>query len=180
MKKKSILISSIFLFCLTFQLFAEDSPLENYKYRHKLYGAVETTFEDGTKKIFESLEEEYNETDGWAYIKGYGKIHYWLYNTYRNLDGYGGIILHRILPEWAEEMGYVIDYAKMGNIIICPDEGVPLSVEELMRRRGRNTAVDLITSDTSYPYNYGSSTYLVIHYYDRDYYSYCTFVYPLY
>ena len=176
MKKKSILISSIFLFCLTFQLFAEDSPLENYKYRHKLYGAVETTFQDGTKKIFESLEEEYNETDGWAYIKGYGKIHYWLYNTYRNLDGHGDIIYYRILPEWAEEMGYAIDFDNVRDIDY--DQDMPSSVKSLMEQRDCNVAAALITSDTSYPY--GKSPYLVVHGYDRDEDSYWTYFCPLY
>ena len=176
MKKKSILISSIFLFCLTFQLFAEDSPLENYKYRHKLYGAVETTFQDGAKKIFESLEEEYNETDGWAYIKGYGKIHYWLYDTYTNADGQGVGLIYMILPEWVEKMGYAIDYDQIRKI--WTDQDTPSSVKSLMKQRGCDVAAALITSDTSYPY--GKPPYLVIHNYDRDKDSYWTYIFPLY
>lgn len=184
MKKKSILISSIFLFCLTFQLFAEDSPIQNYKYWHKLYGEVELTMDDGTKKSFNSIEQVFDETDGWTYIEGSGKIHYWLYHTDSN-DDCSCLLLYTILPEWVEKMGYVIDYAKMGNIVICPDEGVPYSVQRLMSQRGRDVAVALITSDTSYPYGrYSSSSYfLVIHCGPRagdDYYDYCTFIYPLY
>ena len=176
MKKKSILISSIFLFCLTFQLFAEDSPLENYKYRHKLYGAVEATCHDGTKKIFESLEDIYNETDGWAYIKGYGKIHYWLYDTYSNSDGDGSFLINKILPEWVEEMGYVIDYDQ--KRLISPDQDTPSSVKSLMKQRGYDVAVALITSDTSYPY--GKSPYLVLHNYDKSKDNYWTYIFPLY
>ena len=173
------IVLGIFFSLIAICSFAEDSPIQNYKYWHKLYGEVELTTDDGTKKSFNSIEQVFDETDGWTYIEGSGKIHYWLYDCYSNNDC-SCLLLYTILPEWVEKMGYVIDYAKMGNIIIYNDEDVPYSVQRLMSQRGRDTSVALITSDTSYPYNYGSSTYLVIHYYDRDYYSYCTFVYPLY
>lgn len=176
MKKKSILISSIFLFCLTFQLFAEDSPLENYKYRHKLYGSVELTSEGKKTKTFNRIEDIYNETDGWAYIKGYGKIHYWLYDTYSNSDGGGSFLINKILPEWVEEMGYVIDYDQ--KRLISPDQDVPSSVKSLMKQRGYDVAAALITSDTSYPY--GKSPYLVLHNYDKSKDNYWTYIFPLY
>ena len=155
---------------------AEDSPLQNYKYRHKLYGAIETTYQDGTKKIFKSLEEKYNETDGWAYIKGYGKIHYWLYDTYRNADGEGWGLIDWILPEWVEKMGYAIDYDQVREI--SPDQDTPSSVKSLMKQRCCDVAAALITSDTSYPY--GKPPYLVIHSYDKDSDSFWTYFYPLY
>ena len=176
MKKKSILISSIFLFCLTFQLFAEDSPIQNYKYRHNLYGEVELTIEGKQTKTFHRIEDIYNETDGWAYIKGYGKIHYWLYDTYKNADGGGSTLIDNILPEWAEEMGYAIDYDQIRKI--SPDQDTPSSVKSLMKKRGYDVAAALITSDTSYPY--GKSPYLVFHTYDKDRDYYWTYIYPLY
>ena len=174
------IVLGIFFSLIAICSFAKDSPLENYKYRHKLYGEVELTTDDGTKKSFNSIEQVFDETDGWTYIEGSGKIHFWLYDS-SNMDGDDRLLLYTILPEWVEKMGYVIDYTEMGNIFIYPDERIPSSVKALMRHRGRDTAVALITSDTSYPYgNYGGSSYLVIHGYFGETGDYCALIYPLY
>ena len=174
------IVLGIFFSLIAIFSFAEDSPIQNYKYRHDLYGSIEFTYSpDGThtkKKIINRIEDIYKETDGWAYIKGYGKIHYWLYDTYRNADGDGSVLINKTLPEWVEEMGYVIDYDQ--KRLISPDQDVPSSVKSLMKQRGYDVAAALITSDTSYPY--GKSPCLVIHCYDKSKDNYWTFFYPLY
>ena len=175
------IVLGIFFSLIAICSFAQDSPLENYKYRHSLYDGVELMLKDGTKTIFESVEEEYNETDGWAYIKGYGKIHYWLYDTAKNADGlivYGvmGRLVYAVLPEWVEKMGYAIDFDHVRDI--DNDQDTPSSVKKLMEQRGCNVAAALITSDTSYPY--GKSPYLVIHWRNKEDDIYSTYIYPLY
>ena len=170
------IVLGIFFSLLAICSFAEDSPIQNYKYRHGHYGSVELTSEGKKTKTFNRIEDVYKETDGWAYIKGYGKIHYWLYDTYTNADGQGGVLYNRILPEWVEEMGYAIDYDQIR--IISPDQDTPSSVKSLMKQRGCDVAAALITSDTSYPY--GKPPYLVVHGYDKDRDSYWTYFCPLY
>ena len=174
------IVLGIFFSLIAICSFAEDSPIQNYKYRHGLYGSIELTYSpDGThtkKKIINRIEDIYKETDGWAYIKGYGKIHFWLYDTYQNAEGNGSVLVNKIIPEWVEEMGYVIDYDQERHI--SSDQDVPSSVKTLMKQRGCAVAVALITSDASYPY--GKSPYLVLHAYDRDRGYYWTHIYPLY
>jgi len=169
------IVLGIFFSLIAICSFAEDSPIQNFKYRRELYGAVDLT-SNGKMKTFNRIEDAYKETDGWAYIKGYGKIHFWLYDTYTNFDGSGSLLYHLILPEWVEEMGYAIDFDHVR--IISPDQDTPSSVKALMKQRGCDVAAALITSDTSYPY--GKSPYLVIHSYDRDNDSYWTYIWPLY
>ncbi len=170
------IVLGIFFSLLAICSFAEDSPIQNYKYRHDLYGSIEFTYSPTKKKIINRIEDLYHETDGWAYIKGYGKIHFWLYDTYENAEGNGSELVHKIIPEWVEEMGYVIDYDQKRSI--SPDQDVPSSVKTLMKQRGCDVAAALITSDASYPY--GKSPCLVIHNYDKERDSYLTWFYPLY
>ena len=174
------IVLGIFFSLIAICSFAEDSPIQNYKYRHGLYGSIEFTYSiDGTptkKKIIDSIEDLYHETDGWAYIKGYGKIHFWLYDTYKDAEGGGDILIDKILPEWVEKMGYAIDYDQVRKI--SPDQDTPSSVKSLMKQRGCDVAAALITSDTSYPY--GKSPYLVIHNYAKSKDNYWTYIFPLY
>ena len=169
------IVLGIFFSLIAICSFAEDSPIQNFKYRRELYGSVDLT-SDGKMKTFNRIEDVYKETDGWAYIKGYGKIHYWLYDTYTNADGQGVGLIYMILPEWVEKMGYAIDYDQIRKI--WTDQDTPSSVKSLMKQRGCDVAAALITSDTSYPY--GKPPYLVIHNYDRDKDSYWTYIFPLY
>ena len=173
------IVLGIFFSLIAICSFAEDSPIQNYKYRHGLYGIIEFTYSiDGTptkKKIIDSIEDLYHETDGWAYIKGYGKIHFWLYDTYKDAEG-TATSLFVALSEWVEKMGYVIDYDQVRKI--APDQDTPSSVKSLMKQRGCDVAAALITSDTSYPY--GKSPYLVVHSYAKSKDIYWTCIYPLY
>ena len=170
------IVLGIFFSLIAICSFAKDSPIQNYKYRYSLYSEVEFTYEGKQIKTFHRIEDIYKETDGWAYIKGYGKIHFWLYDTYSNMDGDGDLLLFKIIPEWVEEMGYVIDYDQVRKI--SPDQDVPSSVKTLMKQRGCDEAAALITSDASYPY--GKSPCLVFHSYDKERDSYWTWFYPLY
>ena len=77
MKKKLLILSFLFL---AFAVFAEEPPIESGGWH----------WDSGVKlngRWFYDVSESYKEQDGWAYIEGFGKIHYWLYNTYTYHDG---------------------------------------------------------------------------------------------
>ena len=70
MKKKLLILSFLFL---AFAAFAEESPIESGGWH----------WDSGVTlngKWFYDVAESYKEQDGWAYIEGFGKIHYWLYD----------------------------------------------------------------------------------------------------
>ena len=88
MKKKLLILSFLFM---TFAVFAEEPPIESGSWH----------WDSGVTlngKWFYDVSESYKEQDGWAYIEGFGKIHYWLYDTYIYHDGYGKSIVDRYVP----------------------------------------------------------------------------------
>lgn len=161
MKKKKILILSLLV--LTVRLFAEKPPIAGKGWR----------WDDGQSlngKWFYDVSDSYREQDGWAYIEGLGKIHYWLYDTYSYHDGYGWAIVDIYVPRWIESMGYVIDFDNIE--IIAPNTDLAYSVKALMAQRGCDMSVALITSNPSAPY-------VVINNYNSYDQSYWTQVIPL-
>lgn len=160
--KKLGIVFTILLFCMSLNLFAEEPPIESGGWY----------WEDGITlngKWFYYVSESYKEQDGWAYIEGFGKIHYWLYDTYTYWDGYGEKILEKYVPSWIESMGYVIDFDHIK--VISPDNDLASSVKALMAQRRCDLGVSLITSV--------ENPYVVINNYDRDGRIYWTIIIPL-
>ena len=160
MKKKFLILSFLLL---TFAIFAEEPPIKSGGWHWDLGVTL-------NGKRFYDVAESYKEQDGWAYIEGFGKIHYWLYDTYTYHDGYGKSIADRYVPAWIESMGYVIDFDRMSRT--NPNTVLASSVKALMRQRGCDVSVALITSSSTYPY-------VVINNYDKDKDSYWTDIIPL-
>ena len=121
-------------------------------------------------QLFYDASETYIEQDGWAFIENFGKIHYWLYNSYAYWDGYIDILTNRCIPVWLETMGYVIDYDNIRHVY--PNDSLASSVKSLMKHRFCDVSVALIDVDTPHPY-------VVINKYERDYDLYWTDVIPL-
>lgn len=160
MKKKLLILSFLFM---TFAVFAEEPPIESGSWH----------WDSGVTlngKWFYDVSESYKEQEGWAYIEGFGKIHYWLYDTYTYHDGYGKSIVDRYVPAWIESMGYVIDFDLMRRV--NPNKDLASSVKALMKQRNCDVSVALITRDPVYPY-------VVINNYDKDSDSYWTDIIPL-
>ena len=160
MKKKILILSFLML---AFAIFAEEPPIESGGWH----------WDSGVTlngKWFYDVAESYNEQDGWAYIEGHGKIHYWLYDTYTYHDGYGRSIVDQYVPTWIESMGYVIDFDHMRRV--NPNKDLASSVKALMTQRCCDVSVALITRDPSAPY-------VVINNYDRETDSYWTDIIPL-
>lgn len=108
-----------------------------------------------------TFADSYCEQDGYALVSG-RKLHYWLYDTYSYHDGDATKIVTKIIPNWVEDMGYVIDYDNVRILEHNPE--LANSVKILMKTRGCDVSVALVTKQ-----NYGAETdYVVINSYDKD------------
>ena len=163
--KKKLLFA--FILCLIYgssQLFAQ-SPI----------GGLGWHWDEGQTlngKYFYSYEidKSYREQDGWAYIEGTGKVHYWLYDTYSYHNGNGKYLVNIYIPKWIEAMGYVIDFDNVNHI--SPNNNLASSVKTLMKQRGCDISVAIITST--------GRSYAVINNYDKDKQAYWTDIIPLF
>lgn len=162
MKRNLFLFFAILFICRSSILFAENSPI----------GSLGWHWDSGqllNGKYFYDVDQSYREQDGWAYIEGHGKIHYWLYDTYSYHDGNGSYLMDIYIPKWIESMGYVIDFDHMTRY--SPNPSLASSVKTLMKQRGCDVSVALITS--------AESPYVVINNYDKDKQYYWTDIIPL-
>lgn len=121
----------------------------------------------------DTYADSYKEQDGYALVQGY-KLHYWLYDTVSYHDGDAQEIYDRVIPAWVEGMGYVIDYDNIE--ILEPNNALANSVKMLMKQRGADISITLVTKD-SYATNVD---YVAIneHFKSKGYYK--TTIYYLY
>lgn len=159
--KKKMCVLVVFALFLNTVIFAEESPVSGWEW------------EDGVQlngKWFYDVADSYREQDGWVYLEGFGKIHYWLYDTYTYHNGYGREILTKCIPKWVENMGYIVDYDNIKKY--SPNENLATSVKTLMLSRGYDISVALINADKASPY-------VVINSYDADGKYFFTYIYYL-
>ncbi len=139
MKRKIVCVLAL-LFCLL-PILAEEGPMDK--------GGWHTDSYYGTQ--FYRLSYQYREQDGYAMVQG-RKLHYWLYDSITYKNKHGGdtsIIYNQVIPNWLEDMGYVIDY---DNIVVeDPNPALANSVRMLMKQRGADISVTLVT-DGRKPY----------------------------
>ena len=115
------------------------------------------------------LDEHYSEQEGYAIVNG-ATIHYWLYDTVTNHKGDASDIYNEVIPKWAENLGFVVDYDN--TRVINPNTELATSVRTLMSQRGSDVSVALVTD--------GSRPYIVINKYSASKNNYKTTIYPLY
>ena len=121
----------------------------------------------------DTYADSYKEQDGYALVNGY-KLHYWLYDTVSYHDGNAKEIYDRVIPSWVEGMGYVIDY---DNIEVYePNDNLANSVRMLMRQRGADMSVALVTKEL----HDTNVDYVVINEYFKSKGYYKTTIYYLY
>lgn len=155
--KKKIAIFILFILCYPC-IFSEEPPIESGGWYWD--GGISLN-----GKYFYNVSDSYCEDDGYAYLEGFGTIHYWLYNTYRYHDGDGRQIINRYVPKWIENMGYVIDFDNIQYV--NPNNVLASSVKSLMMQRDADVSVAFI--------NDSYSPHVVINCYDSEkdvYYSY--------
>ena len=143
MKNKKLIITLIFALFVFLPIAAEESPMQGWHNDEYLFSP------------FYATSYQYREQDGYALVLG-KKIHYWLYDTITYKSYHGGdtaFIYNRVIPNWVEKMGYAIDY---DNIYVAdPNPDLANSVRALMKQRGVNISVTLITKqnfDTNVDY----------------------------
>lgn len=159
MKKKWLATIAVLL--LAMAGFAEEPPIAGGGWH----------WEDGKNlkgKIFYDGASSYKEQDGWAVVQG-RKLHYWLYDTYAYHDGNWLPIVDQYVPQWIERMGYVIDFDNTEEY--NPNNNLASSVKALMKQRGCDVSVALITD--------GRVPYVVINIYTKHANSYGTIIYYL-
>lgn len=122
---------------------------------------------------YSEYSRSYREQDGYAIVLGH-KLHYWLYDTYTNNNGNGWAIFNQVVPKWVENMGYAIDFDNMQKY--SPNTSLANSVKALMKQRGCDVSVTLITRESGYP---TKTDYVVINSYDISQDRYWTVIYHL-
>lgn len=173
--KKSILI---LVFCLIGLLcFAQEdgtSPMYYWEYTSpvtlngkKFYGS-EADWGNNS-----SFADSYREQDGYALVSG-RKLHYWLYDTITYHNGNASDIYDRVIPNWVERLGYVIDFDNIK--VYNPNTRLASSVKALMKQRGCDISVTLCTS-TNWDTNVD---FVIINEYLTDKKQYKTTIYYLY
>lgn len=151
--KKKLVVAAAALLMAAVPCFAEKSPMR-------------------VTGFFEGIRT-YKEQDGYAIVLE-RKLHYWLYDTYTYHNGNGFEVCNQVIPRWIESMGYVIDFDNMH--ITNPNTVLANSVKALMKQRGCDVSVTLITRESGYPTD---RDYFVINNYDKSKDSYSTTVYYL-
>lgn len=170
--KKSILI---LVFCLIGLLcFAQEdgtSPMYYWEYTSPvtLNGRTFMGSESGLANN-SSFADSYREQDGYALVLGH-KFHYWLYDTITYHNGNASDIYDRVIPNWVERLGYVIDFDNIE--VYNPNTDLANSVKALMKQRGCDISVALVTDNPNYHY-------VVINDYLINKKQYKTTIYPLY
>ena len=161
MKKKILLITSIIISIFFNNVFAEDGPIKSCGWNWK----------DGCKlngKTFYDVAASYREQEGYAYIEGFGNLHYWLYDTYSYHNGDGKDIIGKYLPYWLEKKGYTIDLNNVKKY--SPNNNLANSVKELMSLH--KSDVSIVLFETSTPH-------ITVNNYDKTKNYYYTYVYYL-
>ncbi len=160
---KKIFTLGILLAVFAAGVFAEEPPIASGGW----------SWENGTNlkgKTFYDVSESFMEQDGWAYIEGYGKLHYWLYNTYTYWNGDADLLMNKCIPTWIESMGYVIDFDRVHRV--SPNTSLASSVKSLMKQRRCDVSVLLKTNPSFDPC-------VIVNNYDANADLYWTDIYPL-
>ena len=167
MNKKPLIVLIMFFICSSFTMFSEEPPMEGSNWHNDAYKFTK----------FYSTSYQYQEQDGYALVLG-RKLHYWLYDSITYKSYHGGdtaIIYNRIIPNWVEKMGYVIDY---DNIEVYePNNNLATSVRTLMKQRGANISVALCRKVDG---NASKTDHVVINEYFPSKNQYKTTIYYLY
>ena len=172
MKRKRFVILIVLAFLAFSSLVAQESysPLYYWEYKEPVTLNGQRFYGSAANGDKWSAAASYCEQDGWAIVQG-KKVHYWLYNTEAYHDGDIERLEKDVIPQWVEDMGYVIDYDNVKEYL--PNDNLANSVKALMKQRNCDVSVTLINTD-NWPH------YVVINTYFWMFDGYSTTVYPLY
>jgi hypothetical protein len=83
----------------------------------------------------------YEETDGYCIVEGYGRLHYWLYNTYENMNGNSDDLV-RAFVNYVEKLGWTIDYDNA--TVYSPNDSLAKSVKLMMLSKNSDMSMTII------------------------------------
>jgi hypothetical protein len=87
------------------------------------------------------LSSAYQETDGYSVIEGFGRLHYWLYDTYKNRNGNSSDLLAALVL-YAQKLGWIIDFDNIE--VVSPNKTLAESVKTMMMSRNSDMSVVII------------------------------------
>jgi len=90
------------------------------------------------------LSSTYQETDGYCIIGSFGRLRYWLYNTYKYNNGDSSDLL-RALVTYTERLGWTIDYDNIK--IVSPNDDLATSVKLMMLSKNSDISLTIIEYD---------------------------------
>ena len=113
---------------------------------------------------------KYFEKDSYCYVESYGRIHFWLYDTYTCYDGNGRPLIDAFVL-YAERLGWTVD---VNNVLyISPNEGLAQSVKQMMVENTSDVSMTIIESNTN-------SALLYLNAYTKRGGYWFTYIYPLF
>lgn len=117
-----------------------------------------------------SDRESWCENEDYAFINGYGKLHYWLYDSYKYHNGDISELLEKIVPDWFQNaLGYSID---RNYKVYSQNNKLAPSVKKLMNDYNSNVSVTFYYTSKN-----GDFASVSINSYDRKSGSYTTYAY---
>jgi len=87
------------------------------------------------------LRSAYQETDGYSVLEGFGRLHYWLYDTYKNRNGDSTDLL-KALALYAAKLGWTIDYDNVE--VASPNKTLAESVKTMMVSKNSDMSMVII------------------------------------
>ena len=118
----------------------------------------------------ESERKSWCEREGYAFVAGYGNLHYWLYDSYKYHDGDVSELLEKIVFKWFRNgLGY---FVVEKPIVYEPNTGLADSVKNLMKEYDCDVSVTFLLPEKD-----GGFASVIMNSYDRDTGIYATYVY---
>ena len=111
----------------------------------------------------------YAEKDDYCIVEGFGRLHYWLYDTYSYYDG-DGVPLIEAFISYVERLGWTVDYDNIEYI--SPNNELASSVKSMMNTKNSDVSMTIIEINTNIALMYLNS------YTARGGYWF-TYIYPL-
>ena len=118
----------------------------------------------------ESDRKSWCEQDGYAFIDGYGYLHYWLYDSYKYHDGDISELLEKIAFKWFQNcLGYFVveEYQ-----VYSPNTALAPSVKQLMKEYNCDVSITFLLPEKN-----GGFASVIMNSYDRDTGIYTTYAY---
>jgi len=111
----------------------------------------------------------YAEKDGYCIVEDFGRLHYWLYDTYSYYDGNGNPLIEAFIS-YVECLGWTVDYDNIEYI--SPNNDLALSVKSMMTAKNSDVSMTIIEINKNIAFMYLNSYNA-----KKDYWF--TYIYPL-